>query len=177
MVDLCGEFLHAGTETTFVALEWIMANLVKHPHTQRKLYDEVITLVGPPPELPPPGVEPESVINEDDIQKMLYLKAVVLEGLRRHPPAHFLLHHRVMKDVELQGYVIPHGATINFMAREMGLDPEVWDDPMDQELSPGSHGHGPDIAKRAWISFSRFRISPAEGNSRPRLQSGLTRIL
>ncbi|KAJ0837756.1 putative cytochrome P450 [Helianthus annuus] len=71
------------------------------------------------------------VINEDDLQKMTYLKAVVLEGLRRHPPAHFVLPHKVMKEVEVQGYMIPQGATINFMVGAMGLDPKVWDEPME----------------------------------------------
>ncbi|KAJ0462107.1 putative cytochrome P450 [Helianthus annuus] len=133
MVSICGEFLNAGTDTTSTALQWIMANLVKHPHIQSKLYDEIVSVVGPPPS--PPRKEDEleldSVINEEDLLKMPYLKAVVLEGLRRHPPGHFVLPHRVMKEVEVQGYTIPQGATINFMVAEMGLDPNVWDEPME----------------------------------------------
>ncbi|KAI3796313.1 hypothetical protein L1987_38980 [Smallanthus sonchifolius] len=62
---------------------------------------------------------------------MLYLKAVVLEGLRRHPPAHFLLPLKVMKEVEVGGYMFPQGAIINFMVSEIGLDPKVWDEPME----------------------------------------------
>ncbi|KAI3671919.1 hypothetical protein L1987_87116 [Smallanthus sonchifolius] len=124
MVSMCGEFLNAGTDTTSTSLQWIMANLVKHPHIQRKIYDEIVAVVGPPREV-------ESVINEEDLAKMPYLKAVVLEGLRRHPPGHFVLPHRVMKDVEVEGYTIPEGATINFMVGEMGLDPKVWDEPME----------------------------------------------
>ncbi|KAI3744164.1 hypothetical protein L1987_57240 [Smallanthus sonchifolius] len=130
MASMCSEFLNAGTDTTSTALEWIMANLVKYPHIQRKLYDEIVGVVGP---LSRKGVEaePESVITEEDLNKMQYLKAVVLEGLRRHPPSHFLLPHRVMKEVEVEGYTIPQGAIINFMVSEMGLDPKVWDDPME----------------------------------------------
>ncbi|KAI3796317.1 hypothetical protein L1987_38984 [Smallanthus sonchifolius] len=112
------------TDTTFTSLQWIMANLVKHPHIQRKLYDEIVGVVGPPREV-------ESDINEEDLAKMPYLKAVVLEGLRRHPPGHFVLPHRVMKDVEVEGYTIREGATINFMVGEMGLDPKGWDEPME----------------------------------------------
>ncbi|MFS8028048.1 putative cytochrome P450 [Helianthus anomalus] len=130
MATICSEFLNGGTDTTTTALQWVMANLVKHPHIQSKLYDEIVEVMGPPP-LPLKGVEPEMVINEEDLQKMPYLKAVVLEGLRRHPPAHFVLPHRVMKEVEVQGYMIPQGATINFMVGAMGLDPKVWDEPME----------------------------------------------
>lgn len=130
MVSMCSEFLNAGTDTTSTALQWIMANLVKYPHIQSKLYDEIISVVGPPPPPPRPGVEPESVINEEELKKMPYLKAVVLEALRRHPPAHFVLPHRVTKEVEVLGFTIPEGASINFMVAEMGLDPKVWEDPM-----------------------------------------------
>ncbi|KAJ0683127.1 putative cytochrome P450 [Helianthus annuus] len=129
MSSMCSEFLNAGTDTTSTALQWIMANLVKHPRIQSKLYDEIVAVVGPPPSRK--GVELESIINEEDLEKMLYLKAVVLEGLRRHPPGHFVLPHRVMKEVEVQGYTIPEGSTINFMVGEMGLDQKVWDDPME----------------------------------------------
>ncbi|KAK9051232.1 hypothetical protein SSX86_027858 [Deinandra increscens subsp. villosa] len=130
MVSMCGEFLNAGTDTTSTALQWIMANLVKFPRIQRKLYEEIVAVVGPPPP-PRKDLEVEQVITEEDVQKMVYLKAVVLEGLRRHPPGHFVLPHRVMKEVEVEGYTIPQGATINFMVGEMGLDPEVWDEPME----------------------------------------------
>ncbi|KAK1439093.1 hypothetical protein QVD17_04908 [Tagetes erecta] len=127
MVSMCGEFIVVVTETTTNALQWIMANLVKHPSIQSKLYDEIVSVIGQPPPL---GVnELESVINEESLQKMIYLKAVVLEGLRRHPPGHLLLPHRVGEAVELQGYMIPKGASISFMVAEMGWDPEVWDDP------------------------------------------------
>ncbi|KAL4586422.1 hypothetical protein LXL04_011058 [Taraxacum kok-saghyz] len=131
MVSLCGEFLNAGTDTTATALQWIMANLVKHPKIQSKLYDEIVSVVGPPPPPPPPGEEPESAISEDELKKLPYLKAVILESLRRHPPGHFVLPHRVAKEMEVQGFTIPEGATINFMVAEMGLDPTVWEDPME----------------------------------------------
>ncbi|KAL4586427.1 hypothetical protein LXL04_011063 [Taraxacum kok-saghyz] len=131
MVSMCGEFLNAGTDTTSTALQWIMANLVKHPDIQSKLYDEIVSVVGPPPPPPPPGVEPESAISEDELKKMPYLKAVILESLRRHPPGHFVLPHRVSKEMEVQGFTIPEGATINFMVAEMGRDPTVWEDPME----------------------------------------------
>ncbi|WMV08608.1 hypothetical protein MTR67_001993 [Solanum verrucosum] len=62
---------------------------------------------------------------------MPYLKAVILEGLRRHPPGHFLQPHTVTKEVELNSYVIPKDAPIDFMVADMGLDPQVWENPLD----------------------------------------------
>ncbi|RVW57764.1 Cytochrome P450 89A2 [Vitis vinifera] len=116
MVSLCSEFLNAGTHTTDAPLQWIMANLVKYPHIQAKLFEEISGVVG----------EGEDEVKEEDLQKMPYLKAVVLEGLRRHTPAHFLVPHAVTKDVILDGYVIPKDAKVFFMAAEMACNPEVW---------------------------------------------------
>ncbi|KAJ0837765.1 putative cytochrome P450 [Helianthus annuus] len=133
MVNLTSEFVTGGTDSTASALLWIMANLVKYPHIQSKLYDEIVAVVGQPPRRPQKGVdvEPESVINEEDLQKMRYLKAVVLEALRRHPPVHFPLPHRVRKEVEVEGYTIPEGATVICTVPEMSWDPKVWGEPME----------------------------------------------
>ncbi|KAJ6419484.1 hypothetical protein OIU84_029566 [Salix udensis] len=115
MVSLCSEFLDAGTDTTSTALQWIMANLVKYPQIQEKLFVEIKGVVQ----------DGEERIKEEELQKMPYLKAIILEGLRRHPPAHFVLPHAVTEDVILGKYAVPKDATINFMVAEMGWDPKV----------------------------------------------------
>ncbi|KAJ8632604.1 hypothetical protein MRB53_025940 [Persea americana] len=120
IVSLCSEFLTAGTDTTTTSLQWIMANLVKHQDVQAKLVEEIEGVL---------GKEAEEV-REEDLNKLHYLKAVILEGLRRHLPTHFLLPHAVSEEVTLEGYVIPKGATVNFMVAEMGWDEKVWGEPM-----------------------------------------------
>ncbi|XP_062119644.1 cytochrome P450 89A2-like [Humulus lupulus] len=123
LVSLSSEFLNAGTDTTSTALQWIMANIVKHPQIQGKIYEEIKGVVGNDD-----GRRVE--IEEEDLQKMPYLKAVILEGLRRHPPAHFVVPHAVSEDIVVGGHVVPKKATVNFMVAEMGWDPKVWEDPM-----------------------------------------------
>ncbi|WCJ27747.1 Cytochrome P450 superfamily protein [Euphorbia peplus] len=61
---------------------------------------------------------------------MPYLKAIILEGLRRHPPSYVLLPHSVTEDVVLGNYLVPKNDNIYFMAADMGWDPKVWEDPM-----------------------------------------------
>ncbi|XP_062119679.1 cytochrome P450 89A2-like [Humulus lupulus] len=124
MVTLCSEFLNAGTDTTSTALQWIMASLVKHPQIQEKLYEEIKGVMGDDDRRR--GKE----IEEEDLQRMPYLKAVILEGLRRHPPGHFVLPHAVSEDVVVGGHVVPKKGSVNFMVAEMGWDPKVWEDPM-----------------------------------------------
>ncbi|KAF4350843.1 hypothetical protein G4B88_027756 [Cannabis sativa] len=123
MVSLCSEFLNAGTDTTSTALQWIMANVVKHQEIQEKLYEEIKGVV-----LVRTG---EVEIEEEDLHNMPYLRAVILEGLRRHPPAHFVLPHVVSEDVVVGGHVVPKNGSVNFMVAEMGWDPNVWEDPME----------------------------------------------
>ncbi|CAN1765527.1 Cytochrome P450 89A2 [Linum perenne] len=123
MVTLCNEFLNAGTDTTVIALQWIMANLVKYPDLQSNLFHEIKTL----------EIAEGAAIKEEHLHNLPYLKAVVLEGLRRHPPSHFVLPHSATRKeaAELDGrYTVPRDASVNFMVAEIGRDPEAWDDPM-----------------------------------------------
>ncbi|KAL5163147.1 Cytochrome P450 89A9 [Glycine soja] len=120
MVTLCNEFMNAGTDTTSTALQWIMANLVKYPHMQEKVVEEIREIV---------GEREEREVKEEDLHKLSYLKAVILEGLRRHPPAH-IVSHAVTEDVVFNDYLVPKNGTVNFMVAMIGLDPKVWEDPM-----------------------------------------------
>lgn len=126
IISLCSEFLNAGTDTTSTALQWIMANLVKYPNVQRRLVEEIKEVMGGGN-----GEKKKEEVEEEDLHKMKYLKCVVLEGLRRHPPGHFVLPHAVTEDVVLNGYLVPKNGTVNFMVAEMGWDPRVWEDPME----------------------------------------------
>ncbi|CAI0567024.1 unnamed protein product [Linum tenue] len=101
MMTLCSEFLIGGTDTTSTALQWIMENLVKHPEIQNKVLDEMKSLIND---------TRQGEIREEDLSKLPYLKAVVLEGLRRHPSGHFVLSYAVTEEeeeAELGGYAVP----------------------------------------------------------------------
>ncbi|KAK1272669.1 Cytochrome P450 89A9 [Acorus gramineus] len=143
MVSLCSEFLNAGTDTTSTALQWIMANVVKYQRVQEKILEEVRSVV---------GGEAEEV-NEEDLHRMPYVKAVVLEGLRRHPPGHFVLPHAVSEEVCIEGHVIPKNATVNFTVAEMGWDEKVWEEPM--EFKPERFLSGGEVAGAVDITGSR----------------------
>lgn len=110
----------AGTDTSTIATEWAMAELLKNPSKLarvRKELEEAISL---------PGQE----VEESDIARLPYLQAVVKEVLRLHPPGPLLLPHRAVEaGVELGGYAVPEGARVLVNVWAMGRDEEVWAEP------------------------------------------------
>ncbi|KAH1045980.1 hypothetical protein J1N35_036764 [Gossypium stocksii] len=72
--------VYCGTNTTAATVIWVMSALMKNPKCLKKTQAEVRDLVGK-----------KGFINEDDVQALTYLKAVVKETFRLHPTAPMLL--------------------------------------------------------------------------------------
>jgi cytochrome P450 len=107
----------AGTDTTYLVLEFTIAELMLHQDAMAKLQAEVRKST-------PKG---QKLVNEDDLVGMTYLKAVIKETLRLHPPVPLLLPHLSQEDCDADGYAVPAGTSVLVNAWAISRDPAVWD--------------------------------------------------
>ncbi|CAN6584425.1 unnamed protein product [Malus baccata var. baccata] len=117
------DMFSAGTDTTSTALEWTMTELLRHPRVMKKLQNEVRGIVGN-----------KTDITEDDLVGMDYLKAVIKESLRLHPPFPLLLPRMSTQDVKINGYDIKANTQVIVNAWQIGRDPKSYDNP--EEFEP-----------------------------------------
>ncbi|XP_057759608.1 cytochrome P450 71D9-like [Arachis stenosperma] len=102
----------AGTETSATTVLWAMAEMIKNPLIMKKAQAEVREVL-----------DKEGI---SGIEKLKYLKSVVKETLRLHPPGAFLLPRECGKDCEINGYHIPSKSKVIINAWAIGRDPNHW---------------------------------------------------
>ncbi|KAM4107459.1 hypothetical protein ACB094_04G146700 [Castanea mollissima] len=107
-----------GTDTTFTTLDWGMTELVINPKVMGKAQAEVRRTVGD-----------RRVVLESDLPQPHYMKAVIKEIYRLHPPAPVLLPRESTEEVNIDGYNIPAKARFFVNAWAIGRDPEYWENP------------------------------------------------
>ncbi|XP_050223178.1 cytochrome P450 736A117-like [Mercurialis annua] len=106
----------AGTDTTYTLMEWVMTELLRHPEIMKRVQNEIREIA-----------KDKIFISETDLNKLPYLKAVIKETFRMHPPVPLLLPRVAMKDVKLQGYGVEAGTQVIINVFAIGRDPTLWD--------------------------------------------------
>ncbi|PKA57877.1 Cytochrome P450 89A2 [Apostasia shenzhenica] len=114
---LCAEFFGAAGHNTSIALEWIMAEIVDRRDVQERLAMETELIM-------------KNNGDEEELLRIPYLRALVTEGLRRHPPSPAFPRYAT-KEFEVGGFVVPKGATVFFNVASMCADGNVWEEPLE----------------------------------------------
>ncbi|KAL0404973.1 UNVERIFIED_CONTAM: 3,9-dihydroxypterocarpan 6A-monooxygenase [Sesamum radiatum] len=104
-----------GTDTTSVAIQWAMAELLNHPSALKKLQNEIDTVVGL-----------SRLVDESDVPNLPYLQAVVKETLRLHPSLP-LVFRRCREDCKINGYPIAENSRIVVNLYAINRDPDAWE--------------------------------------------------
>ncbi|KDP32014.1 hypothetical protein JCGZ_12475 [Jatropha curcas] len=125
----------AGTDTSAVTLEWAMSYLLNHPSSLRKAREEIDIQMGK-----------ESLIDEPDLPKLLYLQNIISETLRLNPAAPLLVPHMSSEDCKIGGYDVPRGTMLLVNAWAIHRDPKLWDDAM--SFKPERFDKGEEEAKK-----------------------------
>lgn len=106
----------AGHETTANLLSWTLYLLVRHPAALARLREELDRVLQ--------GKIPDA----EDLQQLVYTRAVLSESMRLRPPASFLL-RKVSKDTEVDGYFLKAGRLAIFSIFNLHHHADFWPQP------------------------------------------------
>ncbi|KAE8712186.1 Flavonoid 3',5'-hydroxylase [Hibiscus syriacus] len=110
----------AGTDTSSSIIEWALAEMMKNPEVLKKAHEEMDEVVGR-----------NRMLEESDIPKLTYLRAICKETFRKHPSTPLNLPRVSIQACEVNGYYIPKDTRLSVNIWAIGRDPDVWENPMD----------------------------------------------
>lgn len=153
--------MFGGTETVASAMEWVMSELMRNGRDLKLVQEELTKVVGL-----------DRHVEEEDIEKLAYLKCVIKETLRLHPPIPLLL-HETAEEAKILNYFIPKGSRVMINVWAIGRDEDSWEDPEDFNPSRFLNLSAPDF------KGNNFDFIPFGSGRRscPGMQLGLAHLL
>ncbi|CAA7019696.1 unnamed protein product [Microthlaspi erraticum] len=110
--------LLGGINTSAISMTWAMAELMRNPRAMKKVQSEIRNKIGNKP-----------MISLEDMEQLHYLKMVIKETWRIHPPAPLLIPREVRSEFEVNGYTIKPKTVVYVNTWAIGRDPDTWKDP------------------------------------------------
>ena len=126
-----------GVDTSANTMNWAMAELLANPQEMKKVQQELEAVVGM-----------ERMVNDDDLEKLTYLRAIIKETFRLHPVASMMIPHMSKEACEIEvlgadldgtdktyNYQIQAGTMVFINLWAIGRDEHVWKQP--DQFKPG----------------------------------------
>ncbi|XP_046827974.1 cytochrome P450 4C1-like isoform X2 [Vespa crabro] len=110
-------FMFEGHDTTAVALCFALSLFAKHKDVQKRIRDEVNTVMQENYNLTIPM-----------LQEFSYLERCLKESLRLYPSVHLILRY-LTEDMQLKNYLIPAGTMCHLNIYSIHRNPEYWPNP------------------------------------------------
>ncbi|XP_008221935.1 PREDICTED: cytochrome P450 71B36-like [Prunus mume] len=107
-----------GIDTSAITMEWAMAELARKPKLMKKAQEEVRRCIGN-----------KGKVTEGDTGELQYLKMVIKETFRLHPPAPMILPRETLSHFKIQGYDVDPETLVFVNDWAIARDPESWKDP------------------------------------------------
>ncbi|CAL5066370.1 unnamed protein product [Urochloa decumbens] len=139
----------AGSSSTAQTVQWTLAELFRHPAVMSKARQELESVVGS-----------KEYPEESDMEKLPYLRAVMLEGLRMHLSGPLMMPHTAATDgAKIGGYPVPKGTQVIVNMWAIMRDPASWEKP--EEFMPerflGTDLDPRGVDARAFVPFGEGR--------------------
>nr|AAA37509.1 cytochrome P3 [Mus musculus] len=118
IVNIVNDIFGAGFDTVTTAITWSILLLVTWPNVQRKIHEELDTVVGR-----------DRQPRLSDRPQLPYLEAFILEIYRYTSFVPFTIPHSTTRDTSLNGFYIPKGCCVFVNQWQVNHDRELWGDP------------------------------------------------
>lgn len=121
MIAILSDMIVGAIDTSYTWIEWVFAEIIKHPTVMNKLQDELTSIVGL-----------DRMVEVDDLPKLEYLELVLKETFRLHPVAPLLVPRESIEDVVISECYIPKGSRVMINCWALGHDPKIWSDNVEE---------------------------------------------
>uniref|UniRef100_A0A0D9VD36 Cytochrome P450 n=1 Tax=Leersia perrieri TaxID=77586 RepID=A0A0D9VD36_9ORYZ len=117
------DMFSAGSETLSTALTWAMAELMRNPRVRHKLQEEIRR-----------EFADDGMVMEEKLGNLRYLRMVIKETLRLHPPGPLMVPRECRTPCKVLGYDMPVGLTVLVNVWAISRDPVSWGDTAEEFL-------------------------------------------